>query len=93
MDISGLLRIESGENTPTRETARRIFKFYRGAVPLGVIFDPMHSSSFAWLKENAYGAEIATAAALLLRDRPELGQRIRKRRVDKRRRGQAGQLA
>jgi transcriptional regulator with XRE-family HTH domain len=87
IDISGFHRIEIGENTPTRDTARRLWKFYREAVPLGVIYDPRHKESQAWASFELYNTEIATTAAKLLRDYPELGDRIK--RVDGGRRRRA----
>lgn len=37
---STLYRIEAGTVAPTRETARRLFEYYAGAVPLAHIYDP-----------------------------------------------------
>lgn len=36
-------RIERAEQTPKRELARRIHKFFRGEVSLGEIYDPEYS--------------------------------------------------
>lgn len=35
-----LRRVENGDQVPKRELARALFKFYGGAVPIGVIYDP-----------------------------------------------------
>lgn len=39
-DQANLSRIEKGLQTPKRELARSLFRFYDGAVPLDVIYDP-----------------------------------------------------
>jgi transcriptional regulator with XRE-family HTH domain len=37
-----LRRIENGDQVPKRETARKLFEFYEGAVPLGYCYDPTY---------------------------------------------------
>ena len=39
-DRSTLYRIEKGETIPRRETARKLYRFYMGHVPLAAIYDP-----------------------------------------------------
>lgn len=90
IDVSAFLRIETGENVPKRDTARRIHTFYRGAIPLGVIHDPAHKSSIEWVKKPNTLAELSTVGARLVREHPELAERIIERRVDPRRRRKAG---
>lgn len=50
IDPSGYHRIETGQNIPTRETARRIWRHYEERVPLGVIYDPRHETSLEWVR-------------------------------------------
>lgn len=50
LDPSGYHRIETGQNIPSRETARKIWTYYEGRVPLGVIYDPRHETSFEWVR-------------------------------------------
>lgn len=77
MDISGLHRIETGENIPTRRTAQKIWKFYAGLVPMGVIYDPAHKSSQAWFRtEGRPSAELATHGARLVAKHPKLLVRV-----------------
>jgi transcriptional regulator with XRE-family HTH domain len=78
VDISGFHRIETGENTPTRDTARKIWALYAGAVPLGVIYDPRHYESQEWSKQKATRDELKRTAKVLLRERPELELRIKR---------------
>lgn len=40
---STLYRIEAGEVAPTRETARKLFDYYHGRVPLAHIYDPEYA--------------------------------------------------
>ena len=40
---STLYRIEAGEVAPTRETARKLFDYYGGRVPLAHIYDPEYA--------------------------------------------------
>jgi len=43
IDPATVYRIEKGDQTPKRETARRLYKFYRDQnvrIPLGAIYDP-----------------------------------------------------
>jgi len=47
IDPSTLAKIERGAQTPSRETARRIFEFYDGEIPLGAIYDPDFYASTA----------------------------------------------
>lgn len=42
-DPSNLWRIELGRQLPSRELARKLFKFFGGAVELGAIYDPNFS--------------------------------------------------
>lgn len=37
-----LRRIENGDQVPKRHTARALFEFYDGVVPLGSIYDPTY---------------------------------------------------
>lgn len=39
-DQANLSRIEKGQQTPKRELARALYRFYGGEVPLDVIYDP-----------------------------------------------------
>jgi transcriptional regulator with XRE-family HTH domain len=39
-DQANLSRVERGLQTPKRSLARRLFRFYRGQVPAGAIYDP-----------------------------------------------------
>lgn len=81
LDISGLHRIETGENIPTRPTAQKIWKFYAGLVPMGVIYDPCHKSSQAWFStEGRSSAEIATFGARLVAKHPKLLVRVASRK-------------
>jgi DNA-binding XRE family transcriptional regulator len=41
---STLYRIEAGEVAPTRRVARALFDYYRGAVPIGDIYDPEYAN-------------------------------------------------
>lgn len=82
IDVAGLARIERGEVQPKRETARDLHRFYRGVVPLGVIYDPAHKESIDWYKKAQYTAAIVTAFNLIKHKHPELT----KRRLDARRR-------
>lgn len=41
---STLYRIEAGEVAPTRETARKLFEYYAGKVPLAHIYDPTYAA-------------------------------------------------
>jgi transcriptional regulator with XRE-family HTH domain len=93
MDVSGLLRIETAENAAKQETARKIHAFYLGAIPLGVIYDPAHKSSFEWLRQEGTRELLATTASKLIREHQDLAVRILDPRVDPRRRRKAGQLA
>ncbi|MCK5551323.1 MAG: helix-turn-helix transcriptional regulator [Hyphomicrobiaceae bacterium] len=40
---STLYRIEAGEVAPTRSTARKLFDYYAGRVPLAHIYDPEYA--------------------------------------------------
>lgn len=40
MDPTNLSRVEKGQQMPKRESARALFLYYNGAVPLGAIYDP-----------------------------------------------------
>jgi len=42
VDPTGLARFESARYRPSRETASRLYAFYEGIVPLGMIYDPEH---------------------------------------------------
>lgn len=48
-DQANLSRIEKGQQTPKRDLARALYRFYEGAVALEVIYDP----EFAALKPTA----------------------------------------
>lgn len=39
-DPGNLYRVEKGDQPPKRELARRLYRFYGGAVPLASIHDP-----------------------------------------------------
>lgn len=41
VDPSNLSRIELGGQTPTRDVARTLHRFYRGRVPLADVYDPL----------------------------------------------------
>lgn len=43
-DQANLSRIEKGQQTPKRELARQLYRFYEGAVPLGHVYDPEFAS-------------------------------------------------
>ena len=43
-DRATLYRIESGGILPARELARRLFRVYKGRVPLAAIYDPEFST-------------------------------------------------
>ena len=43
VDRATLYRIEDGRQLPKRETARSLFRFYKGRVPLAAIYDPEFS--------------------------------------------------
>lgn len=45
IDGPNLHRIERGEQVPKRDTARALFDYYQGAVPLGAIYDPTHPTA------------------------------------------------
>lgn len=45
IDAGNVLRIERGAQLPTRETARKLYAFYGGAVPLGAVYDPAHPAN------------------------------------------------
>lgn len=80
LDISGLHRIETGENIPTRATAEKIWRFYGGHVPLGVVYDPTHRSSHEWFREHGTSdARLVTHANLLAHHHPKLSVRVRAR--------------
>lgn len=49
VDPAGFHRIERGQKTPKQDTARKIFEFYGGIVPLGMIYDPAHPEYRGWL--------------------------------------------
>lgn len=49
LDPSGFLRIERGTYTPRKDIADRIYQFYDGIVPLGMIFDARHEIYRDWL--------------------------------------------
>ncbi len=54
IDPTGLARIESGRHRPARETASDLFDFYRGVVPLGMIYDPHHKTySKFWTRDRS----------------------------------------
>lgn len=36
-----LYRVENGEVTPRQDLARKLFKLYKGRVPLAAIYDPI----------------------------------------------------
>lgn len=38
-----LRRIENGDQVPKRHTARKLFEYYEGAVPLGFCYDPTYT--------------------------------------------------
>lgn len=46
-DQANLSRIEKGQQVPKAELARKIHKFYEGAVPLGAIYDPVYFAESA----------------------------------------------
>lgn len=46
-DQANLSRIEKGQQVPKQELARKIHKFYDGAVPLGAVYDPDYFSRCA----------------------------------------------
>lgn len=71
LDPSGFLRIERGTYTPRRDIADRIFRFYRGVVPLGMIFDPTHPTYRRWLNRERR-KEIEKVAAELAYKHEEL---------------------
>ena len=39
-DSSNMSRLERGVQRPTKDVARALFKFFRGKVPLGDVYDP-----------------------------------------------------
>lgn len=41
---STLYRIEAGEVAPTRDTARKLYDYYAGRVPLAHIYDPEYAA-------------------------------------------------
>lgn len=41
INVGTLSRIETGRQQPTQEIARNLYRFYRGRVTLGDIYDPM----------------------------------------------------
>lgn len=43
-DQANLSRIEKGQQTPKRDLARNLYRFYEGAVPLDVIYDPVFAA-------------------------------------------------
>ncbi len=43
-DPSNLSRIEQGAQQPSRDIARRLFRYFEGAVSLGSIYDPEFSA-------------------------------------------------
>jgi transcriptional regulator with XRE-family HTH domain len=79
LDISGLIRIERGLSLPKRDTASRLYAFYQGTIPLGVIYDPTHASSADWLKANGVNAELKGTAEKLLRKHSGLANGDRRR--------------
>lgn len=78
IDVSGFMRIERGEVTPKQETARKIHAFYRGVVPLGMIYDPKHPDYTKWLNAEKEDHLKRVARALVVL-KPELVQRVRLR--------------
>lgn len=78
VDISGLLRIERGASQPKRETAAAIYSFYDGAIPLGMIYDPVNPTYADWLTKKKK-TELKRRAADLLERYPELGESDRRR--------------
>lgn len=89
IDVSAYRRIELGESVPLRETARRMFDFFGGAVPLSVIYDPRHKTSIEWSKTIKSNAALVARGEVLRGKYPELGLRFLPR-VDKRRKRKAG---
>lgn len=80
IDISGLHRIETGENIPTRPTANKLYRFYGGHVPLGVIYDARHPSSQEWFRTvGQHDLKLVTHANLLANRYPKLLVRVRAR--------------
>lgn len=78
MDVSGLVRIERGEVTPMRSTARKLHAFYRGAVPLGMIYDPKHPDYERWLNGETQD-HVERVGRALAKLNPGLEQRIKRR--------------
>lgn len=81
LDISGLLRIERGSSLPKRDTAAAIYEFYRGAIPLGMVYDPLHSSYDAWLTKKKQ-RELKARGRALVDEFPELAESDRRKRLD-----------
>lgn len=77
MDVSGLVRIERGEVTPMQPTARKLYAFYRGAVPLGMIYDTRHPEYAKWLNGEREDHLKRVARALVVLN-PGLVQRIKR---------------
>ena len=44
LDPTGYLRIERAQYTPTQDTARKIFDYYGGLIPIGLVYDQTHKS-------------------------------------------------
>lgn len=40
-DRTNLSRVERGLQIPSRELARKLFRFFDGAIPIGSIYDPL----------------------------------------------------
>lgn len=68
---TNLLKIEQGRQSPRKETARQIYDFFGGFVPLGLIYDATHPSFRRWFDEKAQ-TEAAKLAKRLRRRYPQL---------------------
>lgn len=79
LDISGFMRVERGEVTPMQSTARKIHEFWRGAVPLGMVYDPKHPDWSKWLNNAEKKDHVQRVARALAKLNPELEQRIKRR--------------
>jgi transcriptional regulator with XRE-family HTH domain len=80
LDVSGYSRIEQGRQQPKQETAREIFKFFGGVVPLGMVYDPTHPTYDDWLTRKQRSA-LAARGLELVAKYPELGDGDRRKRA------------
>ncbi len=76
IDVSGLHRIENGDVQPNRDSARHIYAFYEGVIPIGVIYDPRHTTSQSWLSEEGVDLELEQLAKRLKRQHEQLDVRV-----------------